>query len=458
MLDQLMKLARRVGDEVEIYHERIRSTEVKYSNGMADEIQSSMLSGTALRLLKDGKVGFSYSRNSSEPERLPEFERLPELERLPEFERLIKGAVASLAAGVDGPASFSADSQVTTLDTWDPAIETVTTEMLADECHRASESLACRVGGFGGGTVGCSMSSNIHELRILTSGGADLRSRQGFVTGTPSLAYPGTGAILFRSEAAKGFHPISDGSLDFIADVHQCSQSQVSVPTGRVKVLFMPSAMFALTWRLIVGTSGRSILRKESPLAGRLDQTVAHPGITLMDDPWDVRFPGGRSFDDEGTPTKPLTLIENGVLKSYYYDRFYARKADQRPTGHGYKSAGGFLGYRLSTPPQPSLQHLTIKPGRSCFSDLVKMMDRGVIVFGPLGPHSGNIPNGDYSIGLAPGLVVEKGQIIGRAGDAMVSGNVYDTFKNVIGIGSRVEQEFMGNYPPVLFDGVSVSG
>jgi PmbA protein len=225
-----------------------------------------------------------------------------------------------------------------------------------------------------------------------------------------------------------------------------------------VKVLFMPMAMITLAWRLIVGTSGRSVLRKESPLAGRLGQIVAHPSFTLLDDPWDIESPDGRAFDDEGTPTKPLALIEDGVLKSFFYDRLYASKANQPSTGHGYKCAGGFSGLELATPPQPSIQHLTLKPGHASFFDLVKMIDRGVIVFGPLGPHSGNIPNGDYSIGLAPGLVVEHGEITGRARDAMVSGNVYDTIKNVIAIGNGLELAEMGHFPPVLFDGVSVSG
>jgi PmbA protein len=90
MLKKLMELARRVADEVEIYQECTTSTEVKYSNGKADDIQSSILGGTALRLLKNGKAGFSYSRICSEPD------------------PLIEGATVSLTAGIDGPLSFAA--------------------------------------------------------------------------------------------------------------------------------------------------------------------------------------------------------------------------------------------------------------------------------------------------------------------------------------------------------------
>jgi len=58
MLNRLLELARQAADEVEIYEERTSSTEVRFSNGKADEIQSSILGGTALRLLKNGRVGF----------------------------------------------------------------------------------------------------------------------------------------------------------------------------------------------------------------------------------------------------------------------------------------------------------------------------------------------------------------------------------------------------------------
>jgi len=65
------------------------------------------------------------------------------------------------------------------LAAWDPSIETVTTDMLARECGRASEALASRVGGFDGGTISCFMGLTTHERRVLTSHGTDLRSRQG---------------------------------------------------------------------------------------------------------------------------------------------------------------------------------------------------------------------------------------------------------------------------------------
>jgi len=84
-------------------------------------------------------------------------------------------------------------------------------------------------------------------------------------------------------------------------------------------------------------------------------------------------------------------------------------------------------------------------------------MDRGLIVCGALGAHSGNIPNGDFSVGLSPGLYVEKGEIAGRIKDAMITGNIYDMMQKVIGIEDRVHAANTGFYPAILFDDVNVA-
>jgi len=85
------------------------------------------------------------------------------------------------------------------------------------------------------------------------------------------------------------------------------------------------------------------------------------------------------------------------------------------------------------------------------------MVDKGIILVGVMGAHSGNIPNGDYSVGVSPGLYVEKGEIVGRVKDVMVAGNVYDTLKKVIAIENRLHPCWGGRMPAILCDNISVS-
>ncbi|MGB2698570.1 MAG: metallopeptidase TldD-related protein, partial [Candidatus Zixiibacteriota bacterium] len=105
-----------------------------------------------------------------------------------------------------------------------------------------------------------------------------------------------------------------------------------------------------------------------------------------------------------------------------------------------------------------ALSHIKIKTGNKSFDDLLKSMDKGIIIEGALGPHSGNIPNGDYSMGISPGLYVENGEIVGRVSDVMAAGNIYETLKNVADIGDTLYSTWFGALvPAIVFDNVSVA-
>jgi PmbA protein len=217
-----------------------------------------------------------------------------------------------------------------------------------------------------------------------------------------------------------------------------------------MKVLFLPEAMYALVWRLTEATSGRNFYEKTSPIRDKVGQPVLHEKLTIVDRALDDTVPGARAFDDEGTPCRNLPIFEQGVLRNFYCDLYYAAKLNAQPTGNGYR---GDAQYK----PHPELGHLTIQPGDKSFAELVKLIDHGIVVGGAMGAHSGNILNGDYSIGLSPGILVEGGEVKGQVKDAMVAGNVYETMKNVIAVENAVYPAAMGRFPAVLFDGVSVA-
>ena len=92
------------------------------------------------------------------------------------------------------------------------------------------------------------------------------------------------------------------------------------------------------------------------------------------------------------------------------------------------------------------------KPGGKSFQELVRFMGQGMIVAGAMGAHSGNILNGDFSIGLSPGLYVERGEIVGHVKDAMVAGNVFDTMTRIIEMEDTLHPSYTGTFPAILFE------
>ncbi len=223
-----------------------------------------------------------------------------------------------------------------------------------------------------------------------------------------------------------------------------------------MKVLFLPETLYVLLWRIAYATSAESIYRNASPAVNKIGKKIFHEDFTLINDPLNEDFGPARAFDDEATPTQMLPIIENGVLKNFYYDLNYAQKMNKKSSGNGFKT-GRWESEKIAIKPGPALEHLFITPGKASFSEILSSIDQGIIVAGALGAHSGNIPNGDFSIGLAPGLYVKDGRIVGRLKDAMVAGNIYEVLQNVIAVENRVYPGMVGYFPAILFDNVNVA-
>ncbi len=423
-MERLMEIARRHADAVTVYGESATQDEVGFENGRLKTVDSGMISGTALTLVKDGKQGFAYTRN------------------LIDREGLVRDAVAALAGGVEAAGDLPAPVRLPVLDT---AVEpTGGNAVLAEECRRMTDYLSSRARG----QVNLMSSRGTNEVRVLTSSGVDACTRATNYFAMAGVLYPGSYSGIRRMLSAKAFAPFPEAELQFIADTYNASAKEVKAPSGRARVLFLADALFALAWRLVEATEAKNVYEKVSPLAGRIGAQVLSEKLTVTDEPLNDSLPGARAFDDEGTPCRNLKLFERGVLGNFFNDRFYARKTGAEPTGHGYRGD-------VTSRPLPSLQHLTMAPGEHSLADLLKLMGRGVVAAGVMGAHSGNRLNGDYSLGLSPGLWVEDGAIVGVVKDAMVAGNVYEDLKNVVAVEDTVHDAPMGRFPALLLDNVS---
>lgn len=434
-MEKLLEMAKKVCDSAEVYSVVYRSNSVSFQDARLHDIDSAYQSGVSLRIIKGGKLGFVFTKN------------------LLDRRELLQNALDSLAGGVEADYTFPPTRELPELDTYDGTLEALSSKEMVEECTRVCDFLKSRTEG----EILASSASWIGEVRILNSEGADLSMKSSSYSIYGAVVYPGGASGVLREFREKRFERMPDDSLGQIVELYNASSRVVEPKGGRMKVLFMPNGLLAFTWRILSGTSSRSVYEKTSPIAEKIGQKIFEEKMTIRDDPLNDRFPGARSFDDEGVACKPLVMVEDGVLKSFYYDLDYAGKLNAVSSGHGYR-----VGQRGADPvtlkPTPALSHMTIQPGDKSFRDLVASIDRGLVVENCLGAHSGNIPNGDYSVGADPGLYVENGEIVGRVKDAMVAGNIYETLKNVVGIGDTLYPSQGGAWMPViLFDDVSVT-
>ena len=426
-MEKLMQIAKKNADHVLIRNIKEEMTNVSFENGELKNIETSIASNIALTLIKDGKIGFAYTTN------------------LIDREQFVKNALTSLKGGADGSYGISNSGDPVKLNSYDKSIENIGTSQLVDEAKRTIDYLKTKTDG----QVNLEQGMVKEEIRILNSNGVDYSQKNSSYFLYPMVLYPGSYSSVMRAFASKSLKNTDQNILDLLLNLYNSSNKQVCPPGGQMKVLFLPEAFYTIAWRMISALSSENAYYNISPIKDKIGSKIFSSMITAYDNPIDDTMPGSRSFDDEGTVTSKVMLIENGVLQSFYFDRKTAKKMGTKSTGNGYCR-------EISRLPKPDVRNFTIEAGALTLEQMIKSIDKGVIVPSVLGAHSGNIPNGDFSVGLSPGIYVENGEIVGHVNDSMVAGNIYDVLNKVIAIENEKHLASMGCFPAVLFDNINV--
>lgn len=176
---------------------------------------------------------------------------------------------------------------------------------------------------------------------------------------------------------------------------------------------------------LVAGLSGKALRLDTSPFRGMLGEAIAVPGFHLVDDPHRAGSVARTAFDREGTPTAPLTLVENGVLRHFLYDVYEARAADTEPTGHALGGASAIPGIGPHA--------LTLRPGDKSFATLCGEGDRALVV----SRFSGNCNpvTGEFSGVVKGGFLIENGERR-PVNETLIAGNLLELLRNISGISS----------------------
>jgi len=192
------------------------------------------------------------------------------------------------------------------------------------------------------------------------------------------------------------------------------------ITTQKVPVLMMPDIARGLIGNLCSGIRGASLYRQSSFLLNSLNKKLFPDFVQFKERPLIKGGLASSWFDNEGLATKEQNIVENGVLKTYLLDSYSARRLNMKATGH----SGG-------------VHNLHVLPMAFGFDDLVKKMNKGLIVTDVMG-HGVNLVTGDYSRG-ASGFWVENGEIQYFVEEITIAGNLTDMFANLVAIGNDLD-------------------
>ncbi|MBF8267551.1 MAG: hypothetical protein HW388_1059 [Dehalococcoidia bacterium] len=377
-------------------------------------------------------MGFSSTTNSSERDAL--------------VERALEAAPFGALAHLDFPAA----SAYPPVEVYDPQVEEVSMEAmehmgqgLIDAVRAAWPQVLCE------GRV----SRSLVRMELLNSRGCQASYRKAtFNIHIEGVLIEDTD-MLFVSESQSSCHPIADITLlkeSVLLQLERASRI-AKVPTRTMPVVFTPHGLAGvLLGPLLSGLNGKMVLRGTSPLAGRLGERVADERISLWDDPTQPFVPGSRICDDEGVPSRVTPLLKDGVAANFLYDLQTAAQAGALTTASAERSLGSL--------PSPAPGVLYFAPGDASWEDMLSDMGEGLVVERLLGAGQGNTLGGDFNANVLLGYYVEKGRVVGRAKDVMVSGNVYQVLNTIAGVGKETHWVWgFLNAPHLYCSGVAVA-
>lgn len=273
-MDILTELKKQA-EQVEVLELRSEKTTVEFEANQLKYCTGAETQGTAVRVIRNGRLGFSASTDGES------------------LEKLSANALESAAYGDKVEFSFPAHRGTRIVETFDPTIRN---------------------------QAGLDVGYQTSPLSI----GMDINRVEG---DDVLIVYDMFGATLWDEHYLEFAHQL--------VDKLKKATTIVSMKPGKMPVLFSPTGVLALLLPLSEALNGKEVYKGTSPLKGKVGEVLFDKKIGLMDDGTiDGKF-ASAAYDDEGIPHRCNELIEAGVLKGFIYDLKTAAQAGVESTGNG---------------------------------------------------------------------------------------------------------------------------
>ncbi|NPV52341.1 MAG: TldD/PmbA family protein [Firmicutes bacterium] len=138
---------------------------------------------------------------------------------------------------------------------------------------------------------------------------------------------------------------------------------------------------------------------------------------------------GSYRYDDEGVPSRMTHLIRNGILVGRLHSRETAAKMGELPTGNARA-----INYRHR--PIVRMTNTFIENGTTSFEDMISDIEEGVYAIEAYG---GETAMEMFTFSAGEAFMIRNGKIAERVRDVVLTGNLFDTLKNIECIGNDFE-------------------
>jgi PmbA protein len=419
LTDSLVKRCIRMGaDSAEVYLQTGRNLSIRVRNADIETIQEASTAGIGIRLIVDGKIGFSHSNDMNRKS----------------LDDSISRAIAfAKLTTPDESNMLPSDTGFTDVEgLYDPRIAQVSMDRKIEMALRVEE-LAMK------------------DPRITHSSGSSFGEREGevFIANSNGLSKSykasfcsvGLGVVAEKGDQRRtGWESSTRRFFDDLESLEEIASSAARkaweildprmVKTQRAPVIFDATVAPSLLGGVIAAINGERVLQGASFLRNMMDQQFASSLLTITDDGTRARGLGSSPFDGEGVPTSSRVLVEKGVLRGFLYNTQVAARAGVQSTGNA--SRGGY-----SSLPGISTHNLYLGTGNYSQEEIIAATGRGLLLKGVTG-YGINPVNGNFS-GGATGLWIENGRVAYPVEGLAIAGNAEQILKGIDMMGNDID-------------------
>jgi PmbA protein len=426
-VDELLSIATRIaeqarsGEELEVYASRGVETDVRAYDGEVEQLSSASSAGVGIRVVSDHRQGFAYAG------------------------ALDESVIAQTLAEARDNATFATPDEhlglarpddviPASLNLWDDALGTLSTAAKVDmalELERRVRGGDPRVRQVDAADYG----DMAAEAAIATSTGITATARRTICSlSVSAIAGEGTDSqtgVGFSAGRGPGDVDADHAATDAIKRATRMIGAK-KVKSGRCVVVLDSRVTSTLLSIISSALSGEAVTKGRSIFAGRVDEEVACPLVTLVDDPTDARAFGASTHDAEGLACRRNALIDGGILRRFVFDTTSAHRAGTASTASAVR--GGY-----ATTPTAGCRALLLAPGPLGADEILAQVGEGFFVQSVTGVHSGVNPvSGDFSVG-AEGLMIRNGVLAEPVREGTIASTLQRMLQEIVHVGSDVE-------------------
>jgi len=408
------------GEQIEAYIGRGGETSVRVYEGELEHFVSAQSAGVGIRVIKDGRTGVAYAGTLDES---AISEVLADARDNVQFGNPDEFAGLATPDGVEPvPQKF-----------WDEALANYPTDQkvaLTKDLEQRALAADSRVR-----TESANYDDGWDESAFATTTGIRISGRSnGCYVSVVTLADDGD-----ETQTGFGFS-VGDSPNDFnldkaareAADRATRLLGATKPASKRTTIVLDPYVTSQFISILSSAFSGENVSKGRSIFADRLNEQVAVPSFTLVDDPTNKLAYTSTDIDGEGLAARRNVLIEDGVLKMFVHSSYSARRMKTRSTGNA--TRGGFAGS-----PGVGCLAMQVTPGSRSQAELIAGIDDGVLIQEVSGLHSGVNPiSGDFSTG-ASGMTISKGVVGAPIREFTIGSTLQRMLLDIVAIGNDVD-------------------